>query len=249
MIANNEIAALTHDGYVVLPTVLAPHAVEALADQLQVALASQSDAYESIRTQSGGIYAARNVLTLWPEAARVWRTPLLLDALRQVLGLDFGLVRVLFFDKPPERTWALPWHKDMTIAVREHGDSPRFGKPTRKAGIPHVEAPVEVLEQMLTVRMHLDDVDDENGPLKVIPGSHRTGKELILDGTPPVSIHARRGDALLICPLVAHCSNKSHPDTRRHRRILHFEFAASSELPDGYAWHDFIAAGADSPTT
>jgi hypothetical protein len=45
---------------------------------------------------------------------------------------------------------------------------------------------------------------------------------------------------LLIRPLVAHCSGKSHPDTRRHRRILHLEFAASPHLPDGYAWHDFL---------
>lgn len=28
---------------------------------------------------------------------------------------------------------------------------------------------------------------------------------------------------------------------RRHRRILHLEFAAAGDLPDGYGWHDFIA--------
>ena len=41
-------------------------------------------------------------------------------------------------------------------------------------------------------------------------------------------------------PLVEHSSGKSHPDTTRHRRVLHLEFAASAELPDGYAWHDFL---------
>jgi hypothetical protein len=40
--------------------------------------------------------------------------------------------------------------------------------------------------------------------------------------------------------LLAHCSNKSHPDTTRHRRILHFEFAADEGLPEGYQWHDFV---------
>jgi hypothetical protein len=46
---------------------------------------------------------------------------------------------------------------------------------------------------------------------------------------------------LLMRPLLAHCSGKSHPETTRHRRILHFEFAADPHLPDGYIWHNFIA--------
>jgi ectoine hydroxylase-related dioxygenase (phytanoyl-CoA dioxygenase family) len=117
--------------------------------------------------------------------------------------------------------------------------SERFGKPTCKASIPHVEAPVEVLQGMLTVRIHLDDVDDENGPLKVVSGSHLRGKALDLEGGDIETLHARAGDVLLIRPLVAHCSNRSHPDTGRHRRILHLEFSGMETLPDGYTWHDF----------
>src|SRR5262249_58384817 len=114
------------------------------------------------------------------------------------------LVRVLFFDKPPERSWALPWHKDLTVAVRDNRlPSRHFAKPTRKAGVPHVEAPPELLEAMLTARIHLDDVTEENGPLKVVPGSHRTGKALVLDGAVPHTVLAGRGDVLLLRPLVA----------------------------------------------
>jgi ectoine hydroxylase-related dioxygenase (phytanoyl-CoA dioxygenase family) len=99
-----------------------------------------------------------------------------------------------------------------------------------------------VLENMLAVRIHLDDVTEENGPLRVIAGSHRTGKKMHLGDTPPESILVQRGDVLLMRPLVAHASNRSAPDTRRHRRILHLEFAASPELPDNYEWHDFRPA-------
>ena len=91
---------------------------------------------------------------------------------------------------------------------------------------------------MLTARIHLDDVTDENGPLKVVPGSH-TGKEMNLSDVPVRVLHAKAGDVLLIRPLIAHCSNRSRPDTGRHRRILHLEFAARAELPDGYTWHDY----------
>ncbi len=117
--------------------------------------------------------------------------------------------------------------------------SNKFSKPTRKAGVPHVEASLEVLDQMATVRIHFDDVTEENGPLVVAPGSQKTGKSLALGGYSPRTILVSAGDALVMRPLLAHCSGSSHAETRRHRRILHFEFAASANLPDGYHWHDF----------
>jgi ectoine hydroxylase-related dioxygenase (phytanoyl-CoA dioxygenase family) len=135
----------------------------------------------------------------------------------------------------------LPWHKDLTIAVRANRlPSTHFTKPTTKAGVPHVEAPRAVLDSMLTARIHLDPVTEANGPLKVIPGSHRAGKGLALDTAPPRTLLAGAGDVLLIRPLLAHCSGKSHPDITQHRRVLHLEFAASGLLPDGYAWHTFL---------
>jgi ectoine hydroxylase-related dioxygenase (phytanoyl-CoA dioxygenase family) len=93
---------------------------------------------------------------------------------------------------------------------------------------------------MLTLRIHLDEVTDENGPLKVIPGTHRQpdpGKD-----TAPVSIHAAIGDVLAMRPLLSHSSGASLPGTTRHRRILHLEFAADRILPDGYQWRHFITA-------
>jgi ectoine hydroxylase-related dioxygenase (phytanoyl-CoA dioxygenase family) len=160
--------------------------------------------------------------------------------LLELLGSEFGLVRVLYFDKPPGETWALPWHKDLTIAVRDNTlASARFSKPTRKAGVPHVEAPREVLDAMVTARIHLDEVTEENGPLKVLPGSHRDGKRLRLGEVAPETILANRGDVLLMRPLLVHSSGRSHPSSQRHRRILHLEFAAARTLPDGFAWHDY----------
>ena len=195
----------------------------------------------ALRSQSGGVYGARNVLELWPPVRQLWRQPPLGSVLEELLGSELGLVRVLYFDKPPGQSWSLPWHKDMTIAVRNNRlPSAHFSKPTRKAGVPHVEAPLAILENMITARIHLDEVTEENGPLKVIPGSHHTGKKLVLGEVPPVSIHANRGDVLLMWPLLAHCSGRSHPETLRHRRILHLEFAARPELPEVYEWHDFV---------
>jgi hypothetical protein len=239
--ASAYLVQLEREGYTLLPEVFTSEAIAEMVAGLQRIFAAQVGEDASIRGDEGTIYAARNVLHLWPAAANVWRVGSLPDILAAILGPNFGLVRILFFDKPPRQTWALPWHKDLTVAVRDNRlPSQHFAKPTRKAGVPHVEAPQAILESMLTARIHLDEVTMKNGPLKVVPGSHRTGKALTLDAAPPVCILAKRGAVLLMRPLLAHCSGKSHPDTMHHRRILHLEFAAHDELPDGYAWHDFI---------
>lgn len=200
-----------------------------------------------MRNAAGAVYGARNILELWPDVVRGMHQPLLMRALRSVLGPDFGLVRVLYFDKPPGDSWALPWHKDLAIAVRDNRlPSNQFGCPTAKYGVPHVEAPEWLLEQMLTARLHLDEVTDENGPLRVLPGSHRGGKDAS-PGDDAVRVLCNRGDVLLMRPLLSHCSGHSEQGTTRHRRILHLEFSAVRELPDGYEWHTFrriLASGA-----
>lgn len=236
------LASLERDGFVVLPGVFDAEAVAAMIRELDRVLAGDGSEGSAIRGEEGTVYAARNVLALWPPARDVWRRGALPDVLAAALGTGYGLVRALYFDKPPGLSWALPWHKDLTVAVRyNRRPSAHFGKPTRKAGVSHAEAPLAVLERMLTARVHLDAATEENGPLKVLPRSHRSGKALELGGEPH-TVLAGAGDVLLMRPLLAHASGKSHPGTSLHRRTLHLEFAGGGELPDGYAWHDFVPA-------
>ena len=231
-------------GFALLRGVFRAETTENWLRELTAAFSAGQATGSTMYGSGGGVYASRNVLALWPPAGRVWRQDPLPGILGHILSQDYGLVRALYFDKPPEQTWALPWHKDLTIAVRDNrlrGDL--FQKPTTKAGVPHLEASVEVLQKMLTCRIHLDEVTEENGPLKVIPGSHRSGKALNVT-VEPITVLAGRGDVLLMRPLLAHCSSRSYPATRRHRRILHLEFAGSPVLPDGHEWHDFIPRSA-----
>ena len=93
---------------------------------------------------------------------------------------------------------------------------------------------------MLTLRFHLDDVTDENGPLRVIPGSHVASDSEGMGVDCAATIHAAPGDVLAMRPLISHASGASVEGTLRHRRILHLEFASNERLPDGYQWHDFI---------
>lgn len=232
---------IEQNGFAILAAVFSESTVDQILSQLSATLNDRVEESESIRARSGAVYAARNMLKVFPPVASMWEMPRLLDLVGEVLGPDAGLVRVLYFDKPPDRTWTLPWHKDLTITVRRPaGNANEQHKIRDKAGVPHVEAPLQVLESMLTLRLHLDEVTSENGPLKVVSGSHRTGKRLTLDDGPQKTICVNRGDVLAIRPLVSHSSARSTAGTTRHRRILHFEFSGTPQLPHGLQWYRFI---------
>src|SRR5438128_10086987 len=105
--AMTSVVDLARDGYALLASVFGPAEVAAMAAALERALTVNDE--PAIRGDEGAVYAARNVLTLWPGSAVVWQREPLAELLRAVLGPDLGLVRVLYFDKPPGQSWALPW--------------------------------------------------------------------------------------------------------------------------------------------
>jgi hypothetical protein len=148
-------------------------------------------------------------------------------------------VRALFFDKTPDANWKVHWHQDLSIAVAERCEVPGFTGWSLKEGIWHVQPPADVLERMITLRLHLDDCGPDNGPLKVLPGSHREGRlsreriEWWKTHGEVVECHLAAGGALLMRPLLLHSSS---PATKpSHRRVLHVEFAAEP-LPAGLQW-------------
>lgn len=89
----------------------------------------------------------------------------------EVLGPAARPVRAILFDKSAAANWALAWHQDRVIAVRERIGVDGFGPWSRKHGALHVAPPFPLLARMLTLRVHLDPVPETNAPLLVAPGS------------------------------------------------------------------------------
>jgi hypothetical protein len=231
---------LTLSGYVMLSGLLSAKEVESARQACALALAAEGAAESVLADRRGAAYGARNLLQIWPAVIDLVRRSRLADVLLRVLGPRAALVRGLYFDKPPGASWSLPWHRDLTIAVKQHGGTCRFKKPTIKAGVPHVEAPAEILRGMVTARLHLDAMTLRNGPLKVIPGSHDLNAAGCREAT---TLQCEAGDVLLMRPLLSHASAVSAADCREHRRIVHLEFSPAADLPDGYEWHDRLAVG------
>lgn len=231
----DELHAIETSGYCLLPDVFDSTELATMIEGVKNVLTMAAHELSVIKGQRSPAFGARNILRLWPECRSFVNKAPVSDVLRKLLGHDGGLVRGLYFDKPPGHSWALPWHRDDTIAVKKHGALGVFTKPTTKAGVPHVVAPESLLSRMIAVRIHLDAMDDENGALKVMPGSHR---ESSVPGN-AVTITCAAGDVLLMRPLLLHASGHSAESTTRHRRIVHLECAPSPVLPDGYQWHDY----------
>ena len=104
-------------GFAILPQVFSAAEVDELVAGLDAVMNRNAEAEGPIRDKVGTVYAGRNLLRLFEPAKTIWRRSPLTELLCEVLGPDFGLVRALFFDKPPERTWALPWHKDLATEL------------------------------------------------------------------------------------------------------------------------------------
>ncbi|HJU40519.1 MAG TPA: phytanoyl-CoA dioxygenase family protein [Tahibacter sp.] len=216
------------DGYALLPALVGPADCERLAVEADAAFA--------------GAVGARNPLAQpWCRAlAANLRTQ---PALRTLLPDGHVAVQCTYFSKSTTRNWLVALHQDLAIAVAERVDDVRLGGWSVKDGVPHVQPPADVLDALVAVRVHLDDCGARDGPLRVVPGSHRQGRlpddgaDRLRDAHGLVDCLAQRGDALALRPLLLHASSKASGASRR--RVLHYVFGPR-ELPYGLRWHDAI---------
>lgn len=171
-------------------------------------------------------------------------------SLAQRLRRHFGIARRLpqeavavqcsLFAKSPQQNWLVALHQDLAVPVRERVESSQSSGWSEKDGLLFVQPRLGVLEQLLAVRLHLDDCTAENGALRLVPGSHRFGRlgsqqaQDLRSSTGEVLCAVRAGGVLLMRPLLLHASSKSR--TEAPRRVLHFVFGPP-RLPDGLSWH------------
>jgi len=222
-------ANLADHGYAIVEPVLTAAEVEALRASLGEIPPGE---------RRGGL---RDVLARVPAIQRCAIDPRILGRAEAVLGAGARPVKGIVFDKTPAANWKVPWHQDLTICVQRRIDVEGFGPWSVKGGILHVQPPAEVLENILALRVHLDDTGLDDGALRVLPGTHHCGRlgeaeiERLRIEVPEVVCGVRAGGVMLMRPLLLHASSPCRRPA--HRRVLHIEYCARS-LPGGLAWRE-----------
>lgn len=228
---------LDTDGFAVVPEVFRQDDLSPVIRSLSERAAEIAGHY----ARSGNAYAFRNVLTRIRETQWLARDPKIRDLATLCLGGEPILVRAILFDKITTANWQLKWHQDRMIPVRRRVETPGYTSWSTKEGVIHTQPPESVLQAMVSLRIHLDDCGEENGPMRVLPGSHASGKlsqaELAdwLLRISPVPCLGPAGTVIAFRPLLVHSSQRAFAPG--HRRVLHLEFAATN-LPKPLEWHD-----------
>jgi ectoine hydroxylase-related dioxygenase (phytanoyl-CoA dioxygenase family) len=184
------------------------------------------------RTKAG----ARHILGV-PAVHAVAKDPRMLAIAQSFVGLPAVPFRATLFDKSPDANWLVVWHQDTALPLRQRNDASEWGPWSTKAGVLYAHAPAWALEQVVALRVSLDDSLKTNGPLRVLPGTHREGvlTEEQIEGlarhVTPIDCVASSGSVVAMRPLIVHASSKARSDHRR--RVLHIEYAASMDLGAG----------------
>jgi Phytanoyl-CoA dioxygenase (PhyH) len=165
------------------------------------------------------------------------------DTIAELLPFDPVAVQCTLFEKTIDRNWLVPLHQDLSIPVLERCDNIHLSGWSHKEGILYVQPPIEVLENLVAVRIHIDDCNSDNGALRVVPGSHDRGRispadiAILKIANGEQLCEVKQGGALVMRPLLLHASSKATSPNRR--RVLHFLFGSAS-LPLGLKWGKFV---------
>ncbi len=186
-------------------------------------------------------YALRNAEKKLSSVQQLVHSTKLINHARKLLLASPQLVRVILFDKTPSNNWLVTWHQDKTIAVNKRIVIADWGPWSLKDGVNHVQPSLDVLQQMVTFRIHLDPANEANGCLKVIPASQKLGlltqseiTQIVKHQTKRVYLcEAKAGDLLVMRPHLLHASSKATKPN--HRRVLHIEYS-SFTLPEQLSW-------------
>jgi ectoine hydroxylase-related dioxygenase (phytanoyl-CoA dioxygenase family) len=213
--------AIQRDGFAILPRVLGDEEIERLLERISAAAPHRSRA------------GVRHALGLSP-VAELAQQPSVIERARAVLGPAAFPYRATLFDKSSKSNWLVVWHQDTALPLREHRETAGWGPWSVKEGIAYAHAPTTALTQILALRIHLDHSTTQNGPLRVLPGTHTLG--VLNDDSvhelaakmPQVECTVPAGGVLAMRPLLIHSSSKSQVEA--DRRVLHIEYAASPSI-------------------
>ena len=202
---------------------------------------NQADKSKDTFRKSSDLFAVRQFLKEIPSTRELIFTEKLNSVITGLFGHHYFVVKSIYFDKPETSNWYVSYHQDLTISVDKKLELENFGPWTVKQNQFAVQPPIDILENNYTIRIHLDDTDENNGALKVVAKSHL--KKIYRPETINWSketetiCKVKSGGIMIMKPLLLHSSSRT--TNNKKRRVIHIEFS-NQELPKGLIWAERI---------
>lgn len=183
--------------------------------------------------KSSQLFAIRQLFDHIPELIPIVFNQRLCKLAGSIIEQRWFVSKSIYFDKPVGSNWFVAYHQDLSIGVTDKIEASGYQNWTFKRGQWGVQPPAEVLERTLTLRIHLDDTNESNGALRVIPGSHKHGivrkDEVLFDSANETLCAVKEGEVMLMRPLLFHASKRTQSTERR--RVIHLELSHISLTP------------------
>ena len=219
----NWVESVRERGYAVIPGAFLQEESDQLLKELKGA---------SLPHSRAGLRHAMRI----PAVAQMARGAALLEIAREILGEGAFPYRATLFDKSATANWLVVWHQDIALPLKERREMTDWGPWSVKDSVQYAHAPASALEQVVALRIHLDDSTSENGPLRVLPSTHTLGvltdKEIrdLSRRVVETECLVPRGGLLAMRPLIVHASSKAQNE--EPRRVLHIEYSVPRALGD-----------------
>lgn len=180
-------------------------------------------------------FSERQLFNRFPELAKIiLNSESFRTLFNTVCNENYFLSKAIYFNKPSKSNWFVSYHQDLSISVKNKIEAEGYVSWTNKKGQLGVIPPLNILENIITFRIHLDDADETNGVLKVISKSHKKGIIRVDNNFEASKIgkevvcNVKKGGVMLMKPLLLHSSQKSI--SKNDRRVIHLEFS-NQEIP------------------
>ena len=221
-------------GFTIIQNIYSSEKVQEIIDTI-----SKVDTSKDTFRKSSDLFAIRQFLKEVPEVHNLIFNENLKKVISELFGINYFVIKSIYFDKPETSNWYVSYHQDLTISVDKKMELENFKFWTTKQNQFAVQPPIEILENIYTIRIHLDDTDENNGALKVIEKSHLKKiyrpENIDWNTEKEITCNVNKGGIMIMKPLTLHSSNRT--TNNKKRRVIHIEFS-DKNLPNGLNWSE-----------
>ncbi len=229
-------AELAKNGYAILEHFYNNKEVTALINCINHSINNDNRRF----TKTKDVIAIRQLINDIPELKKILFNNPIKILLSTLFKTNYFLTKAIYFDKPKESNWFVAFHQDLSISVDKKVTLKNYKNWTYKKEQYGVQPPIAILEDTVTLRIHLDDTNQYNGALKVIPKSHLNGilrnESKDWNTSNQYVCEVNKGGLMIMKPLTIHASNKT--TNFKQRRVIHLEFN-TKQLEPSLNWLEY----------